>query len=172
MPSLFESLKSDPRRHTFVFIGFTDEEKGLYGSEYYADKLKKEQRGKISAMVNLDSLAMGPTKVWVSHSDKSLLSPLAGVAGALKLPIAGVNADEVGDEDGHSFMKRKIPTLMLHSVTQDTLGMLHTAKDEWKAVKMDDYYDSYRLIAAYLAYVDTVLDKEKAPAAAGASAQK
>lgn len=29
LPSLYESLKTIPRQHTFVFVGFTDEEKGL-----------------------------------------------------------------------------------------------------------------------------------------------
>ena len=35
LPSLFQSLKDLPRRHTFVFVGFTDEEKGLVGSQFY-----------------------------------------------------------------------------------------------------------------------------------------
>jgi hypothetical protein len=32
LPSLFQGLNSQARRLTFVFIGFTDEEKGLVGS--------------------------------------------------------------------------------------------------------------------------------------------
>jgi hypothetical protein len=31
LPSLLEDLKLDPRKHTYIFIGFTDEEKGLLG---------------------------------------------------------------------------------------------------------------------------------------------
>lgn len=31
LPALFESLAAAPRRHTFIFIGFTDEEKGFGG---------------------------------------------------------------------------------------------------------------------------------------------
>jgi hypothetical protein len=50
---------------------------------------------------------------------------------------------------------------MLHSITQETLAVLHTANDDWKSVKLDDYYNSYRLTAAYLAYIDLKLDKEK-----------
>lgn len=161
LPSLFESLKGQPRRHTFVFVGFTDEEGGLRGSRYYADHLTSAERAKIDAVINLDSLALGPTKVWGTHSDKVLLEDLADIADRLRLPIAIVNADQVGDEDGHSFMSKKIPTLMLHSVTQQTIGILHTPQDNWNAVRMDDYYGSYRLIAGYLAYIDTVLGKEK-----------
>ena len=32
LPSLYQSLKSVPRRHNFVFVGFTDEEKGMVGN--------------------------------------------------------------------------------------------------------------------------------------------
>jgi hypothetical protein len=36
LPSLYEAIKPAPRNHTFIFIGFTDEESGLIGSRYYA----------------------------------------------------------------------------------------------------------------------------------------
>src|SRR5262245_17334677 len=36
LPSLYESVKMETRRHTYIFIGFTDEEKGLVGSHFYA----------------------------------------------------------------------------------------------------------------------------------------
>jgi hypothetical protein len=29
LPSLYQSIKNEPRRHTYIFIGFTDEETGL-----------------------------------------------------------------------------------------------------------------------------------------------
>lgn len=31
LPSLYEALKNEPRRHTYIFIGFTDEEQGEVG---------------------------------------------------------------------------------------------------------------------------------------------
>ncbi len=36
LPDLYESLHVAPRRHTFVFIGFTREEDDLIGSRFYA----------------------------------------------------------------------------------------------------------------------------------------
>src|SRR5579864_8399961 len=59
LPSLFQSLKSVSRRHRFLFIGFTDEEKGLVGSSYYVGHLSKDDLRHISGMVNLDSLGVG-----------------------------------------------------------------------------------------------------------------
>ena len=167
LPSLFESLKGEPRRHTFVFIGFTDEEKGMVGSEAYAKRLTREERSKIRAMVNLDSLGLSPTKVWLSHADKNLAEALDTVAYAMKLPLAAVNVEQVGSSDSESFAKRKIPSLTIHSVTQETLPILHTAKDQLAAIHMDDYYASYQLVAVYLAYLDHTLPagKDEAPAA-------
>jgi Zn-dependent M28 family amino/carboxypeptidase len=167
LPSLFESLEGDPRRHTFIFIGFTDEEKGLVGSEAYAKRLTPEERSKIRAMVNMDSLGLSPTKVWLSHADKGLAGALNDVAHSMNLPLAGVNVEAVGSADSEPFAKRKIPSLTIHSVTQETYPILHSANDTLAAVHLDDYYATYRLIAAYLSYLDQKLPagKEEAPAA-------
>src|SRR5437762_2481537 len=57
MPAaLFSSLNGVPRRHTFVFAGFTDEEQGLVGSKFYVHELGKAGLEKMNTVVNLDSL--------------------------------------------------------------------------------------------------------------------
>jgi Peptidase family M28 len=157
LPTLLFSLSAQPRHHTFVFVGFSAEEKGLVGSAYYADHLTAEQRARIEAVVNLDSLGLGPTEVWASHADPSLLSALAAVGAATKLPVSAMNVDNVGSADSESFARYHVPRITLHSVTQDTWPVLHSARDKLNAIKMDDYYGSYRLIAAYLAYLDIKL---------------
>ncbi|HKA00116.1 MAG TPA: M28 family peptidase [Candidatus Solibacter sp.] len=163
LPSLFESLKSVPRRHTFVFIGFTDEEKGLVGSKSYLKQLGKEDQRKISAMVNLDSLGTSTTKLETDRGDKRLAGALAAVAATFKLPISVVNAHNVGRSDSDSFQDKKIPTINLHSMTNETIRIIHSPRDQMEAVHMDEYYDSYRLIAAYLAYLDVKFDPASAP---------
>jgi hypothetical protein len=47
---------------------------------------------------------------------------------------------------------------VLHSLTPQTLHILHSADDNMKALQMDDYYDTYRLLALYLALLDVTLD--------------
>ena len=164
LPSLFFSENiQPPRHHTFVFVGFTGEEDGLVGSAFYVKHLDDKDRSRIVAMVNLDTLALGPTKVWATHADKQLLGPLVGVANAMKLPLAAVNVDGVGTTDSESFAKYKIPRITIHTITQETFPILHSAKDNFSAVKMDDYYDTYRLIAAYLAYLDEELNTSQPP---------
>ncbi|MBZ5656582.1 MAG: M28 family peptidase [Acidobacteriia bacterium] len=159
LPSLLYSLSGQSRHHTFVFVGFTAKEKGLVGSGYYAEHLTPEQRTQIEAMVNMDSLGLSPTKVWATHADKALLDALALVASASGLPIAAVNVDRVGTADSESFARYQIPRITLHSITEETWPILHSSRDQLAAVKMNDYYDSYHLIAEYLAYLDEVLGK-------------
>lgn len=162
LPGLLFSLKAQPRHHTFVFIGFSAEEQGLVGSAYYADHLTTGQRARIGAVVNLDSLGLGPTEVWATHADQSLLNALAATGTASKLPVSAMNVDDLGTADSESFASYHIPRITLHSVTKETWPLLHSARDQLAAVKMKEYYDSYRLIAAYLAYLDEVLGKPAA----------
>ncbi len=159
LASLLYSVSGRPRRHTFVFVGFSAEEKGLVGSAYYAQHLTPEQRGHIAGMVNLDSLGLGPTEVWATHADKVLLDALAAAASASNLRAEAMNVDEVGSADSESFATYHIPRITLHSVTQQTWPILHSSRDKLDAIRMQDYYDSYHLIAAYLAYLDNALGK-------------
>jgi hypothetical protein len=163
LPSLLYSLSAQPRHHTLIFVGFSGEEKGLVGSAYYVDHLTDEQRAHIEGMVNFDSLGLGPTEVWASHADKALLDALASVAAASKLPVAAMNVDNLGTADSESFARYQIPRITLHSVTQRTWSILHSPFDKLAAIKMNDYYDSYRLIAEYLAYLDDALKPPPAP---------
>ena len=93
-------------------------------------------------------------------NSQSLTIPLTwnGVAASIQLPLGVVNAEQIGDEDSTSFRKRHVPAVMLHSVTQQTVPILHSVSDNLSAIRVDDYYDSYHLIAVYLAYLDGKLD--------------
>ena len=159
LPSLLYSIASRPRHHTFVFVGFSAEEKGLVGSAYYAEHLTAEQRAHVAAMINMDSLGLGTTEVWATHADKILLDSLSAVAASTKLPVGTMNVDNLGSADSESFAPYHIARITLHSVTRETWSILHSPNDKLDVVKMKDYYDSYRLIAAYLAYLDDSLGK-------------
>ncbi|PYX12095.1 MAG: hypothetical protein DMG85_03465, partial [Acidobacteria bacterium] len=65
----------------------------------------------------------------------------------------------IGSSDAESFTKRKIPRITIHSLTQETWNarILHTSKDKLSAMRLDDYYQTYRLLAAYVAYLDQVV---------------
>jgi Zn-dependent M28 family amino/carboxypeptidase len=151
-------VKIKPRKHTYIFIGFTDEEKGLVGSHFYVRQMTKEQVAATDAMVNMDTLGLAPSEVWATHSDQWMIDSLAYIANQLNLPITGVNVDQIGSSDAESFTERKISRITIHSLTQETWNarILHTSKDKLSAMRLDDYYQTYRLLAAYVAYLDQV----------------
>jgi Iap family predicted aminopeptidase len=155
--SFYQALSIEPRKHTFVFVAFSGEEGGLIGSEEYAKQLTPAAIARIRVMVNLDSLGMGPTKVWLTHSDHHLADVLYGISKSMSIPLAVMDGDDLGDEDSSSFIKRKIPTVMIHSVTRENFPILHSKRDDISAVNVADYFDSYRLVSAYLAYLDSTL---------------
>lgn len=47
--------------------------------------------------------------------------------------------------------------ISIHSVTSETLPILHSKRDDIMAVQMDDYDAAYRLVVFYLAYLDNKL---------------
>lgn len=159
LPSLFQGLAAQPRRHTFKFVGFTEEEEGLVGSKFYAKKLTREQILRTRAMVNLDTLGLSTTRVWLSRADSKLSHLLDLVAQTLNLPVHVLNMDQLGSTtDSESFRERRIPSITIHSLTPDTRPILHSARDVWDAVRIEEYYETYRLVNHYLALLDTQLD--------------
>jgi putative aminopeptidase FrvX len=156
LPSLYEAIKDTPRKHTFIFVGFTDEEKGEVGSYFYAHQMTKEQVAATDAMVNMDTLGLAPTEVWASHSDKRLSGGIAAVARQLHVPVTGMNVERIGSTDSVQFSARRIPSITIHSLTQESFNerILHTARDKISAMKLDNYYETYRLVAAYIAFLD------------------
>jgi hypothetical protein len=109
-------------------------------------------------MVNLDTVGLSSTKVEVDISDKRLLSILTQIASIRGLSVAGVNTSKVGMSDADSFARRKIPVLSIHSITQETWGILHSVRDNLGSIRLTDYYDTYRLMVAFLAGLDALPD--------------
>lgn len=157
LPSLAEFIAGKPRRHEYQFLGFAAEERGLLGSAAYLKSIPKEQRGRIAAVVTIDSLGLSPTKFWPNSSNEELALLADRIAQALQLGFAGVNVDAVGTTDSMTFHRAKIPVLSLHSVTQETWKLINSPKDVWSSLSWKDYYDSHRFISAFIAYLDQKL---------------
>jgi putative aminopeptidase FrvX len=156
LPSLYQALAATPRKHTFVFVGFWGEERGLLGSQQYVRKLGKEDLANIDAMVNMDTFAAGPTEFWVGHSDPLLENAAVTLASAMKLPIEGIRIEQVST-DSETFREKKVPSIEFCALTQSTRHLLHSPEDQVSQINQDDYYNAYHLLAAYLAYIDQVV---------------
>lgn len=168
LPSLYQAVKAQPRRHTYVFIGFTDEEKGLVGSYSYARKMTRAQVQATDAMVNLDTLGLAPTEVWVNRSDLKLTQAFFGIAKLINLPVHDVNFEDVGSTDSESFADRGIRTITIHSLTQssENARILHTSRDKLSVMNLDQYYDTYHLVTVYLVFLDHFFDESESRDAA------
>ncbi|HKO05841.1 MAG TPA: M28 family peptidase [Candidatus Acidoferrales bacterium] len=158
LPSLYQALRETPRKHTIQFIGFANEEGDQEGSGFHVKHLTKDQVSSIKAMINLECLGLSSTKVWAHAADQRLLGGLLGVAKSTHAPLQAANVEKVGTDDTQPFLEKKIPTITIHSITLETFPILHSKKDSLTAVHLDDLYESYRLAARYLSYLDQVLD--------------
>jgi hypothetical protein len=152
LPAIYHSLHSRKRRHNFLFVAFADKGDELTGASFFARNLSASQRQSAEAMVNLDVLGLSPTKVWSSHSDKELVHDLVVMEYALKLPASQVDMDTAGSTDSEPFASRQIPHITIHSLTQQNLSAGGIT-----SFQPNNYYNTYRLVCGYLAYLDTIL---------------
>jgi hypothetical protein len=120
--------------------------------------MTREQVAATDAMVNMDTLGLAPTELWASHSDKDLISSLVRIARLLNAPVTAANVGGIGSTDSEQFAERKIPSIAIHSLTQKTweAHILHSSKDRLSAIDLDSYYQTYGLLAAYVAYLDQI----------------
>jgi Iap family predicted aminopeptidase len=157
LPSLLQAIRINPLRHTYIFVAFFGEEKGLVGSDWYVQHLSPDQRKQVVAMVNMDTLGLGNSEIWVSHSDPYLAGLMTAVAHLTGLPLTGMNVENVGESDEESFRKIHLPTVTVHSLTSETLSVLHSRNDTMAAIKFAQYYDTYHLVSGYLSVLDVKL---------------
>ena len=89
--------------------------------------------------------------------------PLEGTSNSIPMIVVGrpLNGPSHGSSrwmvvSSGYFEALKIPSTTIHSLTQETWDkqILHTSKDKISAIRLDDYYQSYRLISAFLAVLD------------------
>jgi len=146
LPALYQCLRSRSRHHHFTFVAFVDRGAALFGEHIGA-----AEPGHTSAVVHLGVLGLSPTKIWTSHSDKDLVHDLMVMAYALKLPASQVDLENAGSENSGPFAGRQVPQITIHSLTRENLD--HGATP----FQSGSYYDTYRLLCGYLAYLDAIL---------------
>ncbi len=152
LPALFQSLRQRRRNHSFLFVGFADHDNISSGAEAFVEHLSRSQLGHVQAMVNLDALGLSPTKVWAAHSDKDLVHDLIVMVYALKLPASQIDIATLGSSDSDPFAARHIPQITIHSLTQQNV-----TSGAGSQFRPNNYYDTYRLLCGYLAYLDQSL---------------
>ena len=156
LPALYQSLRTRKRSHGFVFVAFAGSGDHPVGAEFFADHLGHKQLERAEAMVNVDALGLSPTKVWSDHSDKDLLHDLMVMVYALKLSASQIDIAAAGATDSDPFAARHIPQITIHSLTQQNVATGATTQ-----FRPTNYYDTYRLLCGYLAYLDQTLKRRQ-----------
>lgn len=154
LASVYEALAKAKRKHTFVFIGFTDEELGLVGAKHYVNALTDAQRKNIAAMVNMDGVGMAQPRVWEARADARLLRMLHETAKKEELTVVESSLEGSGIMDSFVFHAKGIPSLSLHGLAPGNYGIPHSERDHLGAVDRKALYDSYRLVVRYLEALD------------------
>lgn len=158
LPSLYHCLSDRARHHTIVFAAFADHGNQVAGAEEFAASLNTQNASRVGMMINLDALGLSPPKIWTSHSDKNLVKDLMTMVYALKIPASQVDIDLAGNTDSQPFAARGIPQITVHSLTRQNL--LSRTENKFSP---RNYYNSYRLLCGYVAYMDEkAKDKGKA----------
>jgi hypothetical protein len=125
-------LSFKPAR-SIVFVAFSGEELGLYGSRYFVDHSQTMPTTK--AMLNLDMVGRlrdDRLTVFGTRSGDNLSTVVTGAARALGLEV--VESDGVGRSDHMSFYNKKIP--VLHFFT-GTHADYHRPTDTWEKLNIE-----------------------------------
>ena len=157
LPILAESIGSVAMKHTLVFIAFGGKFHGASGARLYMKQLSEDQRHRISAMINLDSIGLVTPHYW---PDSGLVTTLQLAALNIHMPqLRSWQVDHEGLSDTDAFRKTKIPSITIHSLGRqgtDLLYVVHSHDDTVKALDIRAYYETYELLSVYVAYLDQI----------------
>src|SRR5262249_8438376 len=145
------------RRQSLVVVAFGDSGGDLEGAQFFAAHMTADDVERTEAMVNLDPLGYSPTKISSSGSDKKLVEAFITVVYALKAMASQVDVDRGIHIDSEPFASLHIPQITIHSLTQEAVADLQNGEKDPAEFRPRHYYNSYRLVSGYLAYLDEVL---------------
>ena len=146
---LYRTLKDIPLKKTVLFVAFGKEEKGLIGSRAMVEAIGKEQIPQYCAMINVDSFGLANPQVLDNTSSKNLTSLTASLAKEMKIPFGHASV-EGADADSSSFLKKKIPAVTLHGLSNEFMTVIHSRNDKASKVNEVSVYLGYRLALALL----------------------
>lgn len=165
LPTLYSSLRGVPRQHTYEFIGFASAPALAGSASYLYLKNRPDRQEQTAAMIWIDFVGLGDLVAWGSRSDPNLFADLVSAAKALDIDLISrdlANAPTIHDMS-RAFRWYDIPTLYLHSLTLETERVVGDRRFDIypETLDRDAYFDSYRVLAAYLGYLDKTLDARK-----------
>ena len=150
---LYRTLRDIPLNKTLVFVAFGREEKGLVGSRAMTKAMSDADIAQTCAMINIDSLGLGPPQVADNMSSKKLAALAGELAKELDIPFARATISR-GNSDSSSFVVKRIPAVTIHGLNNDWSTILHSRHDQAAKVNHASVYLGYRLALAMLVRLD------------------
>ena len=147
MTALYQTLRDIPLDKTVVFAAFGKEEKGLVGSRAMVRAIPEDQLPQYCAMINIDSLGLGPPQVADNMSSKAMGAFAGALAKEMEIPFAHASIGRA-NSDSSSFVARKIPAVTIHGLNNDWRTILHSGNDQAAKVNPVSVYLGYRLALA------------------------
>ncbi|MBI5208439.1 MAG: M28 family peptidase [Elusimicrobia bacterium] len=155
VPNLYQALRGVETEDTLVFAVFSREEEGLIGSGKFVRQLSPQERARIDAMLNLDTLAVDGTYSWKNNSDKPLLERIKAVASQAALALKEV-VFWGGDADSSSFRNAGIQAITVFGASEDVIwDTIHGPNDTIAAFSIKHYRNTYDLMLAMLKSLDS-----------------
>ena len=166
LPFLYQAIQGQPRENTFVFLESWKNE----GVETWLKSMRREDRKRILAMIDLDAIGLGVTRYFTTFSFMETTPPAAL---HLQLELLWAAIDEgltkppeqtsphhwLSVDDTDPFRAMMIPTIVIHSVPPESDRLPGSAADVASAVDGNAYYQTYHLICTYLATLDRMAKK-------------
>ena len=150
---LYRSLRDVPLKKTLVFVAFGSEEKGLVGSRAMTKAMSQEQVAEHCAMINIDSLGLGPPRVADNMSSRKLARFTGKLAKELEIPFGHARIRRA-NSDSSAFVAKKIPAVTIHGLHNDWVTILHSKHDQASRVDPASVYLGYRLALAMVVRLD------------------
>jgi hypothetical protein len=153
--NLYQALREVETEATYVFAAFSREEEGLLGARHFLNSMFREERKKIDAMINLDTLAVDGTFSWKNNSDRILLDMIKAAAGR-----GGFDLSEMrlwgGDSDSSVFRRAGIPAMTVLGASNDVIwDIIHSEKDTIGWFSLAHYKNAYLLVRSLLLDLDS-----------------
>lgn len=150
---LYQTLRDIPLKKTLVFVAFGREEKGMVGSRAMTKAIPEEQLPGYCAMINIDSLGLGPPQVADNMSSKPLATLAGALAKEMEIPFAHASIGRA-NSDSSSFVARKIPAVTIHGLNNQWQRVLHSGNDQASKVNAASVYLGYRLALGMIVRLD------------------
>lgn len=144
--------KQNKNQRTLIFVAFTAEELGMFGSKYFSQKLDPED---VVAMFNIEMIGkdskFGQNTAYLTGFDKSDLGKIMqkNVAGSEFSfhPDPYVSQNLFYRSDNATLAALGVPAHTISTVQIDKDNLYHTVKDSYESLDINNIYGAVKAIA-------------------------